>query len=235
MEIALDHAQESDRMKTAFIEHVSHEIRTPLNIITGYAQIITNTDYKLKEKDRHMMLNDISKNTVEITNIVNELLEVAQNESKERYDKSDEINIDKLCKGVIAQAEQLNDGRLKLTYTSLLNKGYTFRSNRQALNKILSQLVKNAMKFTPQGAIELKVRERVANGGIEFSVTDTGIGVEEQYHEMIFERFFKVDTFKQGLGLGLTMSRKIAKLLGGSLNIDPSYKKGARFLLVLPA
>ena len=235
LEIALDHAQESDRMKTAFIEHVSHEIRTPLNIITGYAQIITNTDYKLKEKDRDMMLNDISKNTFEITNIVNELLEVAQNESKERYDKSDEINIDKLCKGVIAQAEQLNDGRLKLTYTSLLNKDYTFRSNRQALNKILSQLMKNAMKFTPQGAIELKVRERVANGGIEFSVTDTGIGVEEQYHEMIFERFFKVDTFKQGLGLGLTMSRKIAKLLGGSLDIDPAYKKGARFLLVLPA
>ena len=234
LEIALDHAQESDRMKTAFIEHVSHEIRTPLNIITGYAQIITNTDYELKEKDRNMMLNDISNNTAEITNIVNELLEVAQDESKEHYDKTDIINVDKLCQGIIAQTELINNGRLKLTYTNLLNKGYTFRSNRQVLNKILGQLMKNAMKFTPQGTIELKVRERAANGGIEFSITDTGIGIEEQYHEKIFERFFKVDTFKQGLGLGLTMSRKMAKLLGGNLDIDPSYKKGARFLLVLP-
>ena len=234
LEIALDHAQESDRMKTAFIEHVSHEIRTPLNIITGYAQIITNTDYELKEKDRNMMLNDISNNTAEITNIVNELLEVAQDESKEHYDKTDIINVDKLCQGIIAQTELINNGRLKLTYTNLLNKGYTFRSNRQVLNKILGQLMKNAMKFTPQGTIELKVRERAANGGIEFSITDTGIGIEEQYHEKIFERFFKVDTFKQGLGLGLTMSRKMAKLLGGNLDIDPSYKNGARFLLVLP-
>lgn len=95
--------------------------------------------------------------------------------------------------------------------------------------------MKNALKFTSHGKVELKVRERAANGGIEFSVTDTGIGIEKQYHEKIFERFYKVDTFKQGLGLGLTMSRKIAKLLGGSLDIDPSYKKGARFLLVLPS
>ena len=235
LEIALDRAQESDRMKTSFIEHVSHEIRTPLNIITGFAQIITNTDYELKETDRNMMLNDISKNTHEITNIVNELLEVAQEESKEHYIKSDDINVDRFCQWVITQTELINNGQLKLVYTSLLDKGYTFRSNRQALNKILGQLMENAMKFTPQGTIELKVRERVANGGIEFSVTDTGIGVEEQYHEKIFERFFKVNTFKQGLGLGLTMSRKMAERLGGSLDIDPSYKRGARFLLVLPA
>ena len=235
LEIALDRAQESDRMKTSFIEHVSHEIRTPLNIITGFAQIITNTDYELKETDRNMMLNDISKNTHEITNIVNELLEVAQEESKEHYIKSDDINVDRFCQWVITQTELINNGQLKLVYTSLLDKGYTFRSNRQALNKILGQLMENAMKFTPQGTIELKVRERVANGGIEFSVTDTGIGVEEQYHEKIFERFFKVNTFKQGLGLGLTMSRKMAERLGGSLDIDPSYKRGARFLLILPA
>lgn len=235
LEIALDRAQESDRMKTSFIEHVSHEIRTPLNIITGFVQIISNSDYQLKESERNIMLNDISKNTAEITNIVNELLEMAEDESKELYEMNEDINVDKFCQGVIAQAELINNGYLKLTYSSFLDKDYTFRSNRQAVSKILGQLMKNAMKFTSQGKIELKVRERVANGGIEFSVTDTGIGVEQQYHEKIFERFFKVNTFTQGLGLGLTMSRKIAKLLGGSLDIDPSYKKGARFLLVLPS
>ena len=94
--------------------------------------------------------------------------------------------------------------------------------------------MKNALKFTQQGEIELKVRERAANGGLEFTITDTGIGIDEQYHEKVFERFFKVDPFKQGLGLGLTMCRKMAELMGGSLTIDSSYKKGTRFVLILP-
>ncbi len=234
LEIALDHAQESDRMKTSFIEHVSHEIRTPLNVITGFAQVITNPEYQLKEEERNIMLNDISKNTVEITNIVNELLEVAEDESKEYYEKNDDVIIHQLCQEVISNAAIINNGRLELNYKNLLDADYTLHSNKKALRKILDQLMKNALKFTDKGQIELKVRERAANGGIEFAVTDTGIGVDEEHHSKIFERFYKVDSFKQGLGLGLTMSRKIAELLGGTLEIDASYKKGARFILTLP-
>ena len=117
----------------------------------------------------------------------------------------------------------------------MLDQDFTLRTNKIALKKILNQLMKNALKFTKEGEIELKIRERAANGGVEFTVTDTGIGIDKKYHEKIFERFYKVDTFKQGLGLGLTMSRKMAELLGGSLDIDDSYKKGARFVLILPS
>ena len=233
LEIALDHAQESDRMKTAFIEHVSHEIRTPLNVITGFAQVITNPDYELEEEERNVMLNDISRNTIEITNIVNELLAVSEDESREHYEKSDNVNINQLCEKVMGPISVMNNGRLTLNYKNLLTEDLTLRTNRQALEKILSQLLKNALKFTNEGSIELKVREHAGNGGVEFSVTDTGIGIAEQYHEKVFERFFKVDSFKQGLGLGLTMSRKMAELLGGSLTIDKEYKKGARFVLIL--
>jgi signal transduction histidine kinase len=116
----------------------------------------------------------------------------------------------------------------------MIDDNFVIRSNRIALEKILIQLMKNAIKFTQKGFVELRVRERAGNGGIEFSVTDTGIGIAEQDYEKIFERFYKVDSFKQGMGLGLTMSRKIAERLDGSLDIDPSYKKGARFLLVIP-
>ena len=234
LEIALSRAEESDRMKTSFIEHVSHEIRTPLNVITGFAQVITNPVYELDDKERNMMLTDISKNTIEITNIVNELLEVAEDESKEHYQKNDHVNIESLCRDVMSRMELVNNGKLQLRLKSLIDDKLTINCNRQALGKILHQLMSNAIKFTEKGSVELQVRERAANGGIEFSVTDTGIGIDEQYHQRIFERFFKVDSFKQGMGLGLTMSRKIAERLGGTLDIDPSYKKGARFLLVIP-
>lgn len=234
LEIALDHAQESDRMKTAFIEHVSHEIRTPLNVITGFVQIISNSAYELDDEERDQMMNDISKNTMEITNIVNELLEMAQDESIAHYECNDDVRLNQLCQSVINQTTLLSDGRIEVTFNSQLNNQYVLRTNRQALNKILSQLLKNAVKFTEKGMVELKVRERIANGGIEFSITDTGVGIAEEHQEKIFERFYKVDPFKQGLGLGLTMSRRIAELLGGTLDIDKEYKKGARFVLVLP-
>ena len=235
LEIALDHAQESDRMKTSFIEHVSHEIRTPLNVITGFAQVITNPDYELEEEERNNMISDISKNTIEITNLVNELLEVAEDESREHYERNDNVNIHQLCQEVINSASVINNGHLQLNYKNMLAQDFTLRTNKIALKKILNQLMNNALKFTKEGEIELKVRERAANGGVEFTVTDTGIGIDKKYHEKIFERFYKVDTFKQGLGLGLTMSRKMAELLGGSLDIDDSYKKGARFVLILPS
>ena len=234
LEIALSRAEESDRMKTSFIEHVSHEIRTPLNVVTGFSQIITNPIYELDEKERNIMLNDIIKNTVEITNIVNELLEVAENESKEHYPLDENINIEQLCSGIMNSMTIVNNGKLQLNYKSMIDDQLTVRSNRQALEKILSQLMKNAIKFTEKGSVELQVRERAGNGGIEFSITDTGLGVKQEFHEKIFERFYKINPFKQGMGLGLTMSRKIAEVIGGTLDIDPSYKKGARFLLIIP-
>ena len=112
LEIALDHAKESDRMKTLFIQHVSHEIRTPLNVITGYAQIVNNPDYDLDDATRKSMLGDISRNTKAITDIVNELLELADGESREHYELNDDIAVNELCRKMINETESLNDGRL---------------------------------------------------------------------------------------------------------------------------
>lgn len=234
LEIALSRAEESDRMKDSFIEHVSHEIRTPLNIITGYAQIVTNPNYGLKEEERNRMLSDISKNTTELTYIVNELLEVAQNESREHYPTDDTIAVNSFCRKMLEKAEMKNNGRLELKFVTQLSDDYTFNSNEPVLGKVLEQLLSNALKFTKEGWVELKVHESPDLGLVRFIVTDTGIGIPAQYQEKIFERFFKVDTFKQGFGLGLTISRKIASLLGGSLALDKEYSGGARFILSLP-
>ncbi len=234
LEIALSRAEESDRMKDSFIEHVSHEIRTPLNVITGYAQIITNPRYKLTDEQRDRFINDISKNTTEITYIVNELLEVAQDESREYYQKDDTIAVNEFCKKLLQEAEKSNKQQLNLQLDTALNDDYTLRSNSIVLEKILSQLLNNAIKFTKEGRVELNVHESPDRGVLRFIVSDTGIGIAEEHRERIFERFFKVDPFKQGFGLGLTMSRKMATLLGGSLDLDATYTNGARFILTLP-
>ena len=234
LEIALSRAEESDRMKDSFIKHVSHEIRTPLNIITGYAQIINNPDYDLTEEERSRMLSDISKNTQMISYIVNELLEVAEDESKQHYSKDDIIAVNEFCRRLIGQAEIKNQGRLSLEFISELDDDYTVHSNRRVIEKVLEQLLDNAMKFTDTGYVELKVHDSPDHGVVRFIVQDSGIGISEENQHRIFDRFFKEDVFKQGFGLGLTMSLKMAILLGGSLSLDREYKAGARFILTIP-
>ncbi len=234
LEIALMRAEESDRMKTSFIEHVSHEIRTPLNVITGFTQVITNPTFKLKAEERDKMIHDISVNTIEITNIVNELLEVAQEESRQHYEKNDTIEVNAFCEKIIKDMDILNTHHLDIHFLSEVGADFTMKTNRKALEKILRQLLENALKFTEEGHIECKVSESPEEGVVRFTITDTGIGIAEEHQERIFERFFKVDNFKQGFGLGLTMSRKIALLLGGSLYLDKEYTEGARFMLTLP-
>ena len=233
LEIALLRAEESDRMKTSFIEHVSHEIRTPLNVVTGYAQIITNPDYELEEEERNLMLNDIRRNTMEITDIVNELLEVAQDESKEYYPKENKIAVNDFCRQMMVQAELKNNGRLKMEFRTDLSDDFVFMSNDTALKKVLDQLLSNAIKFTEEGSVTLYVHQSPDHGVVRFIVADTGIGISEEHQDQVFERFYKVNAFKQGFGLGLTMSRKIAILLGGSLELDKTYTQGARFILTL--
>lgn len=234
LEIALMRAEESDRMKTSFIEHVSHEIRTPLNVITGFTQVITNPTFKLKAEERDKMIHDISVNTIEITNIVNELLEVAQEESRQHYEKNDTIEVNSFCEKIIKDMDILNTHHLDIHFLSEVGADFTMKTNRKALEKILRQLLENALKFTQEGYIECKVSESPEEGVVRFTITDTGIGIAEEHQERIFERFFKVDSFKQGFGLGLTISRKIALLLGGSLYLDKEYTEGARFMLTLP-
>ena len=234
LEIALSRAEESDRMKDSFIEHVSHEIRTPLNVITGFAQVIANTDYSLDDESRKHMLKEINKNTQEITYIVNELLEVAENESREYYPKEDILYVNSFFYKMLHDGEMDNNNHLKLNFTSTVDNNFTIKTNRRVLEKVIVQLMMNALKFTPEGSVSMDVQPSPNNDMLRVMITDTGIGIPEEHRDHIFERFYKVDTFKPGFGLGLTVSRKLAVLLGGSLVLDKEYSNGARFVLYLP-
>lgn len=229
---ALERAKESDRMKTAFVQHISHEIRTPLNIITGFAQVVSNPDYDLSDEDRNRIMADISHNTTEITNFVNELLELSESESQSMYQLADEVDVTAICREAIDACEAENQGRLALSVSSELPAEYRLKSNATAIRKILDRLMSNALKFTTKGSVTIKVK--ADNKQLQIAVEDTGKGIPKDLQERVFERFYKVDSFVQGIGLGLTVARRSAELLGGTLTIDPDYTTGCRFVITLP-
>ena len=234
LEIALDEAKESDRMKTAFVQHISHEMRTPLNIITGNAQIIACTDYQLEESDREVLLQGINENTIAITNIVNDLLEMSLSSSKGHYRRDDLIVVNELGRSALDAKEQKNTRQLKLMFETKLPDDFTIQNNYGGIERILVQLLGNALKFTEQGSVELQIRQSANGDDVEFIITDTGIGIAKEYHQQVFEPFYKIDQFKQGMGIGLSLARKVATGLGGKLEIDPSYTDGTRMILTIP-
>ena len=234
LEVALDEAKEGERIKNSFINHITHEIRTPLNILTGYVHIIADSGYELSKEERDVLLEGIDQNTVAITNIVNDLLEVSQSESKERYRRDELVAVNDFCRRIMMGKEAKNKGRLALEFQTALPDDFLINSNQRGLDRILKQLLNNALKFTKQGRVELFVDKDVDNDMVRFVVTDTGIGIPEEHHEQVFENFYKVDTYKPGMGIGLSMSRRIALLLGGNLVIDKTYHDGTRMVLTIP-
>ncbi len=234
LSVALEQATESDRMKTAFIEHVSHEIRTPLNIITGYAQLIGNPEYEISPEEHTEMVNSINENSNMITTIFNELLDIAQYSSNKKFVCEDMVNVGSLLKTIIGDAEEKNKGRLQLIAENTEPDDFTIKTNKIALCRMLSQLMDNAIKFTKSGSVTLGFHADKASKTFQFTVTDTGIGIPLAHQEKVFDRFYKVDMFRQGFGLGLPICRKVSELLGGSIVLDKDYVGGARFILTLP-
>ena len=234
LEIALDEAKESERMKSEFIKHISHEIRTPLNVITGYTQVIANPQVKLGKEGRKTMMQAINKNTSAIINIANDLLEISQGDSKKRYSKDDNVAVNDFCRSIMENAEKKNNERLELNFLTNLPDGFTIRSSKEGIERVLEQLLDNALKFTEKGSVELFAYKTADNSKIHFAVTDTGVGIPEERREQVFEQFYKVDNFTQGLGIGLPVIRKIAILLGGSLSIDNGYRVGTRMVFTIP-
>lgn len=236
LEMALDRAEESDRMKTNFVHQISHEIRTPLNVITGFAQILTRSEFELSKEQRSEIMQTINKNTNEITNMVNELLEVAQDESRNYYEKIDDIQCAALFNDIQKKVNRTRPEQVELRFINDVPDDFVFKGNQDAMEKIILQLIDNGLKFTEKGFVELHatLQTNQQQQVVTFTVTDTGSGIPKKFHSRIFHRFFKVDNFKQGMGLGLTMSKRMADLLNAQLYIDSSYNKGCRMVFALP-
>ncbi len=231
--IARDKAQESERMKICFLQNMSHEIRTPLNVISGYAQIISNPQARISDIERRDMALRITHSTGMIVHIVDEILDISGKESIHYIDKTDLVNCNELAREVTEPFVNQNQN-IEIRVETLLKDSCRIMMNRREVEKILNQLMDNALKFTKQGSITLRTYQGKLDNMICFSVTDTGCGVKEGEEEKIFEHFYKSDVYKEGVGLGLSLARRLAHQLGGDVVLDSRYKEGARFILKLP-
>ena len=231
--IARDKAQEAERMKVSFLQNMSHEIRTPLNVISGYAQIISDPHALLSDNERADMAKRITHSTHSIVRIVDEILDISSKESIHYIDKTDMVGCNELARKMIEAYETKETG-LDVRLDTHLKDNCEILMNRHEVEKILHHLLDNAFKFTKQGSITLKTYTDKLDGMVCFSVTDTGCGIKEGDEEKIFEHFYKSDAYIEGVGLGLSLARRVARQLGGDVVLDTEYKDGSRFILKLP-
>ena len=225
-------ALESEKMKSAFIQNVSHEVRTPLNIISGFSQVIADPELTETVEERKHMAEMMQKSASQITNLIDEIIGLSLIETTDKINKDDTIQVNSVLRAVINdyQGKVTNETEMKMD--SQLHDEFTILTNKNMFARIISALVDNAVKYTADGLITLKASSDGKN--LNISVEDTGVGVPIQEAENIFGRFVKLDSFKEGIGLGLPLSRKLAEQLGGTVALDTSYTNGARFIVTLP-
>ena len=230
---AYQHALESDNMKSAFIQNISHEVRTPLNIISGFAQVLANPSLEASGTERQHMAQMMQKNTHIITTLVDEMLELSHHESSENVSRDDQVQVNMLLREMLDEIKEIAADGVELRLDSSLSDDYKLRTNERMFKRIVTALLSNAAKNTEEGQVVLKLSATAQQ--FELVVEDTGCGIPPEEADHIFERFVKLDNFKVGIGLGLTLCRATAHLLGGTVTLDTSYTGGARFIVLLPS
>ena len=223
--------EEAKQMKGSFIRNMSHEIRTPLNQIFGFVQLLTDPNIQLSDEEKRQYNDIISDQTTYMTRLINKFLELSEYESSDEPLPRETISIDETLNIVQSTVPQPQAG-VELTFSNNSGKD-TIDTNGKGLTRILQCLVGNAVKFTPSGYISVECITN-AEGSVTFSVTDTGKGIPEGDEERIFDRFYKVDEFVPGAGLGLSLVREIAKRMDATVNLDRTYtSQGSMFTVTL--
>jgi PAS domain S-box-containing protein len=231
---AKEKAESSNRLKTAFLQNMSHEIRTPMNGIMGFSELLKEDD--IDEKERNEYIDIVHKNSQQLLHVVNDILDISRLDAGEI--KIQRQNVDLLS---LIEAEkrffdkQANDRGLylKTAIEGVSNQGIIV-SDSIRIKQIIDNLISNAIKFTKHGGVTIGLAENTDY--IIISVIDTGLGIPEDSHEIIFKRFGQIHTHlvEGGTGLGLPISKKLAHMLGGELTVKSKTNKGSTFKLSLP-
>ena len=224
---------ESKRIKDNFIRNMSHEIRTPLNQINGFIQILTDPKSDLREEERNQFSNIVFEQTLYMTNMLNTFIEMSEYESDEQSHDIQQVFVDDILEEVKAKSPKPNEG-VQMLFRNI-SGAETIFTERKGIVRMLLCLIDNAVKFTEQGCIIVECTQDEDNSTI-FTVTDTGRGVPSGEGEHIFERFFKINEFTPGPGLGLSLSRLIANRIDAEVYLDRKYKNnGSRFTIKIKA
>ena len=229
---ARQQAEGALNVKRTFLNNVSHEMRTPLNAIVGFSNLLANHELELTQEEKADMSNRIQENANLLISIVDNMIELSRYESLDALSLDDEVSPNTVARMVVEMKQDETPDGIALSYGSTLSDDTLISTNLQAVDQLLAHLVDNALKFTKEGRVEVRVGQEGDN--VLFSVADTGPGIAPNQRPHLFEPFTETGHTVKTTGMGLSICRRIAILLGGSIWLDPDYTDGSRFVCSLP-
>jgi len=228
-------AEESDKLKSAFLSNIAHEIRTPMHGILGFAEMLKTASLSNEQMMEYIAI--IEKSSDRMLNTITDLIEISRIESGQIEINLSILDIDGQLDSIYAIYKPEADKKgIQLTVTNSLGiEGLHIRTDREKLDTILTQLLKNAVKYTKGGSIEIAYEQK--GDFIEYSVKDTGIGIEKDKQHSIFGRFTQADNslskIYEGSGLGLSITKAYVEMLGGSIWVESEPGKGSTFYFTI--
>ena len=219
-------AEQSNWLKTMFIQNMSHEIRTPLNSIVGFSGVLVDMLDEKEDIGQYVAL--IESNSKLLLKLVGDILDISILDSEVEI-KHNAVDVNACCQASIDAAGASFDPGVRLIFEPACDE-LIINSNYSYIVQVLDNLLGNASKFTHEGSVALAYEVKKEENQLIFTVTDTGIGIPVEEQERVFERFVKLDNFSQGAGLGLSICRIVAERLGGYLRIDKGYTQGTRVI-----
>lgn len=233
---AKEKAEESDRLKSAFLSNMSHEIRTPMNGILGFASLLQRPNLTGEKQKEYIQL--IEKSGVRMLNIINDIVDISRIESGQMPLYSDKVNLNELMENLFSFFKPETDAKnIKLSFSSgLENTNSNVITDKEKLYAILTNLIKNAVKFTSSGSIQFGYKH--SSKKLLFFVSDTGKGLSPEQKEFIFDRFRQGSESHskdyQGAGLGLSITKAYVEMMDGSIWVDSTIDKGSNFSFYIP-
>ncbi len=227
---ARNHAEESDRLKSAFLANVSHEIRTPLNAIVGFSEVLSMAK---TAEERDQLVTLIKQNNAQLLRLFDDMLNMSKLEAGDEAANMASLELNKLLAEVADRFSEKATSKGLTLQTELKPVDPMPVTDRRRVSEILNQYVDNAIKFTDEGSVTLGYDVR--NDSLRIWVRDTGKGIaQKDCNDHLFERFVKVDDFVPGTGLGLSICRSLALSIDGKVGIESEFGKGSCFWVDLP-